>query len=178
MKLLCFLGSLGLFIHAAFAEDLGTGKHLFGLHEQALLVEFNQTLEAKLDTGAKTASLHAEGIERFRKGGKSWVRFYLDEARTRLIERPLLRTSRIKRRADDYDDEDEQRRSSARPVIVLSVCLGHQVQQIEVNLTDRSAFHYPFLLGADALKQFSAVIDPSREHLAGAPACPALPLAE
>jgi len=167
------LGCLSLLGHSAVAAD----KHLYGLYEHALLIDFNQPLEAKLDTGAKTASLHAYDIERFRRGGKSWVRFYLDEAREQLVERPLLRTSRIKRRADDYDDEDE-RSSTARPVIALSVCMGNQVQQIEVNLTDRSAFRYPLLIGSDALKQFSALIDPSLEHVVGAPSCHALSLAE
>jgi len=169
MKLLCFLGCLSLLMNIAFAED----KRVYGLHEHALLVDFNQPLEAKLDTGAKTASLNAQGIKRFRRDGKSWVRFYLDDnEQTQPIERPLLRVSRIKRRADDYDGEDEDSRSSsARPVIALLVCLGNRMQQIEVNLTDRSAFRYPLLIGSEALKQFSALIDPSLEHVAGSPSC-------
>jgi len=175
MKLLCFLGSLSLLMNLAFAE----GKRVYGLHEHVLLVDFNQPLEAKLDTGAKTASLNAQGIKCFRREGKSWVRFYLDNQQTQPIERPLLRTSLIKRRADDYDSEDEDsRRSSARPVIALSVCLGNRVQQIEVNLTDRSAFRYPLLIGSEALKQFSALIDPSLEHVTGSPSCAVLGLAE
>ncbi|KXU36789.1 ATP-dependent zinc protease [Ventosimonas gracilis] len=173
MKLLCLLGSLSLLMNLAFAED----KRIYGLHEHALLVDFNRPLEAKLDTGAKTASLNAQGIKRFRRDGKSWVRFYLDNEQAQPIERPLLRTSRIKRRADDYDEEDE-RGSSARPVIALSVCLGNRLQQIEVNLTDRSAFRYPLLIGSEALKQFSALIDPSLEHVTGRPSCAALSLAE
>jgi len=166
------LGCLSLLGHSAVAAD----KHLYGLHEHALLIDFNQPIEAKLDTGAKTASLHAYDIERFRRDGKSWVRFYLDKTRERLVERPLLRTSRIKRRADDYDDDD--RSSTARPVIALSICMGNRVQQIEVNLADRSAFRYPLLIGSDALKQFSALIDPSLEHVVGAPSCHAPSLAE
>jgi len=180
MRLLCFLGSFCLLITSAFAEvSESMNKRLYGLYEHALLLDFDRTVEAKLDTGAKTASLHAQGIKRFRRGGKSWVRFYLDTDKDKAqpIERPLLRTSRIKRRADDYSDEDE-RSSSARPVIALDVCLGNRTQQIEVNLTDRSAFSYPFLIGSDALKQFSALIDPSLEHVVGAPSCHALTFAE
>jgi len=180
MKLLCFLGSLCLWTTAVFAEQTkGLDRHLYGLYESVLLFDFNQQLEAKLDTGAKTASLHAKKIKRFRRDGKPWVRFYLDTDKNKKqpIELPLVRTSRIKRRADDYDAEEE-RSSSSRPVIALSVCLGSSMQQIEVNLTDRSAFRYPLLIGSDALKQFSALIDPSLEHIAGAPACNALSLTE
>jgi len=177
MQLLGFLGRLLLstvfWVPSALAAD-SREKQLYGLHEHVLLPEFDLPLEAKLDTGAKTASLHAQGIERFKRGGKSWVRFYLgtDSEQVQPVEMPLLRTSRIKRRADDMDeDDDDARSSSRRPVVALSVCLGERVQQIEVNLTDRSAFHYPLLIGADALRQFSAQVDPALEHLAGAPSC-------
>jgi len=165
-------------MNTAFAEPAkSTKKRLYGLHEQALLVDFGQPVAAKLDTGAKTASLHAQDIKRFRRDGKSWVRFYLDADKTQPVERPLLRNSRIKRRADDYNSQTKAS-SSVRPVIALSVCLGNRVRFIEVNLTDRSAFQYPLLIGSEALKQFSALIDPSLEHIAGSPSCHALSLAE
>jgi len=177
MQLLCSLGSLWLLLPCVFFSSLTLAadsreKHLYGLHEHVLLPEFDLPLEAKLDTGAKTASLHAQGIERFKRDGRPWVRFYLGEGDAKPIEMPLIRISRIKRRADDIDDDREDTRSSShRPVVALSICLGNRVQQIETNLTDRSAFHYPMLIGADALRQFSAQVDPSLEHLAGVPSC-------
>ena len=80
---------------------------------------------AKLDTGAKTASLSARDIKRFKRNGESWVRFYLaiDAAHSHPIERPLARVSKIKRRAGDYDAESGKA-YTARPVIELEICMG------------------------------------------------------
>jgi len=147
-------------------------KSIYGLNEHVALLDFGLEIPAKLDTGAQTASLSARDIERFKRDGKNWVRFYLaiDEAHAHPIERPLTRISRIKRRAGDIDPE-EDKSYTARPVIKLQVCLGKTKRTIEVNLTDRSAFQYPLLIGSDALTRFGALIDPSLTYVAGKPGC-------
>jgi hypothetical protein len=169
---------LSLMLLPAFA--LAAEKPIFGLNEYALLVGLDLEVAAKLDTGAKTASLSARDIKRFKRDGETWVRFYLaiDEAHAHPIERPLARISKIKRRAGDIDSE-EGKTYTARPVIELRVCLGKTLGRIEVNLTDRSAFQYPLLIGSEALKHFDALIDPNLKYAAGKPACPtAAPAAE
>ncbi|WP_297840050.1 ATP-dependent zinc protease [Pseudomonas sp.] len=147
-------------------------KTVYGLNEYATLSDIDLEVAAKLDTGAKTASLSARDITRFKRNGEHWVRFYLaiDDAHAHPIERPLARDSRIKRRASDYDPDDDKK-YTARPVISLDVCLGNTLRTIEVNLTDRSAFQYPLLIGSEALKHFDALIDPSLKYAAGKPAC-------
>lgn len=149
-----------------------TEKTIYGLNEYATLVEFDLKLAAKLDTGAKTASLSARDIEHFKRNGETWVRFYLalDDAHAHPIERPLARISKIKRRAGDYDAE-EDKTYTPRPVIELDICMGRTQRTIEVNLTDRSAFQYPLLIGSDALKRFGALVDPSLKYAAGKPDC-------
>lgn len=147
-------------------------KTVYGLNEHIALPDFGLELPAKLDTGAQTASLSARDIERFKRDGESWVRFYLaiDEAHAHPIERPLTRISKIKRRAGDFDPEEEKT-YTARPVIELQMCMGNALRNIEVNLTDRSAFQYPLLIGSDALTRFGALIDPSLTYVAGKPGC-------
>lgn len=163
--LLCLIG-------ACLTPAWGSGKSVYGLNEYVRLFDIDLQLAAKLDTGAKTASLSARDIERFKRDGESWVRFYLaiDEAHDYPIERPLARISKIKRRAGDYDPE-ESKSYTARPVIEMDVCMGNTLQNIEVNLTDRSAFQYPLLIGSEALKRFTALVDPSLKYAAGKPAC-------
>lgn len=148
------------------------GKTVYGLNEYARLSGIDLEVAAKLDTGAKTASLSARDIKRFKRNGESWVRFYLaiDAAHSYPIERPLARVSKIKRRAGDYDP-DEDKNYTARPVIALDVCMGSALRSIEVNLTDRSAFQFPLLIGSEALKRFDALVDPSLKYAAGKPAC-------
>ena len=147
-------------------------KTVYGLNEYAKLAGIDLEVAAKLDTGAKTASLSARDIKRFKRNGESWVRFYLaiDTAHSHPIERPLARVSKIKRRAGDYDP-DEDKNYTARPVIALDICMGTALRSIEVNLTDRSAFQYPLLIGSEALKRFDALVDPSLKYAAGKPAC-------
>jgi hypothetical protein len=152
--------------------SLAAEKSVYGLNEYVRLFNLDLKLAAKLDTGAKTASLSARDIQRFKRGDETWVRFYLaiDEAHKNAIERPLARISKIKRRAGDYDP-DEEKTYTARPVIEMDVCMGNVLRTIEVNLTDRSAFQYPLLIGSEALKRFSALVDPSLKYAAGKPAC-------
>ncbi len=154
------------------ALSLAADKGVYGLNEYAQLTDIDLQVAAKLDTGAKTASLSARDIKRFKRDGETWVRFYLaiDDAHAHPIERPLARISKIKRRAGDYDP-DEEKTYTARPVIELQVCMGKALRTIEVNLTDRSAFQYPLLIGSEALKRFDALVDPSLKYAAGKPGC-------
>lgn len=165
---------LCLYLPGLFLSDVcaAAGKTVYGLNEYAELAGIDLQVAAKLDTGAKTASLSARDIKRFKRDGESWVRFYLaiDDAHEHPIERPLARLSKIKRRAGDVDPDDEKKYTS-RPVISLDVCMGKALRTIEVNLTDRSAFQYPLLIGSEALKHFDALVDPSLKYAAGKPAC-------
>ena len=165
-----------LLISLLLVPGLGVAaeKTVYGLNEYAKLAGIDLEVAAKLDTGAKTASLSARDIKRFKRNGESWVRFYLaiDTAHSHPIELPLARVSKIKRRAGDYDP-DEDKKYTARPVIALDVCMGSALRSIEVNLTDRSAFQYPLLIGSEALKRFDALVDPSLKYAAGKPACAA-----
>ncbi|MGH8379415.1 ATP-dependent zinc protease family protein [Pseudomonas sp.] len=163
---------LSLFLLPALGQ--AAEKTVYGLNEYARLADIDLEVAAKLDTGAKTASLSARDIKRFKRNGESWVRFYLaiDAAHAHPIERPLARVSKIKRRAGDYNP-DEGKAYTARPVIELNICMGTAQRVIEVNLTDRSAFQYPLLIGSEALKHFDALVDPSLKYAAGKPACAA-----
>ncbi|RMT32126.1 putative ATP-dependent zinc protease [Pseudomonas syringae pv. spinaceae] len=167
--LLCLLFLSGLLFSA---PGLAANKTVYGLNEYARLIEIDVEIAAKLDTGAKTASLSARDIKHFKRNGESWVHFYLasDSKHVHPIERPLSRVSKIKRRADDLDPDDENKYSS-RPVISLDICMGEALRTIEVNLTDRSAFQYPLLIGSEALKRFDALVDPSLKYAAGKPGC-------
>jgi hypothetical protein len=173
-KYLSFLLSLLLLPSLCWAKE----KPIFGLNEYAQLQGLNLEVAAKLDTGAKTASLSARDITRFKRNGETWVRFYLaiDDAHAHPIERPIARISKIKRRAGDIDTE-EGKTYTARPVIDLAVCMGKTLTTIEVNLTDRSSFQYPLLIGSEALKHFNALIDPNLKYAAGKPACATAALA-
>lgn len=145
---------------------------LFGRYENIALPEIGETLKAKMDTGAYTASLSAKDIEQFTRDGEDWVRFRLatKDANGKVYEHKLARISKIKNRADE-EDEGDVPELSRRPVVDLELCLGDVKRTVEVNLVDRSSFNYPLLVGAKALREFKAAVNPAKKFTAGKPDC-------
>ena len=123
---------------------------LYGRYEYIALAEIGgEVLKAKMDTGALTASLSAKDIETFTRDGEEWVRFRLGtkDASNKVYEHKVARISKIKSRSDE-EDEGESTEVAKRPVVDLELCLGDVKRTVEVNLTDRSNFNYPLLIGA------------------------------
>jgi len=145
---------------------------LYGRYENIALPEIGETLKAKMDTGAYTASLSAKDIELFTRDGEDWVRFRLatKDANGKVYEHKLARISKIKNRADE-EDEGDAPELSRRPVVDLELCLGDVKRTVEVNLVDRSSFNYPLLVGAKALREFKAAVNPAKKFTAGKPDC-------
>lgn len=124
-----------------------------GWLESIFVKPWNRRLTAKLDTGAKTSSLHADKIEHFNRDGEPWVRFTLEDIEDRRqdpvrVEKPLVRTAYIK---------SHQRQSSKRDVVMMNICKNGRDYEAEFNLVDRSNFNYPVLLGRAFLKDVALV---------------------
>ncbi len=144
-------------------------KTVYGHDEIIILPEFgNLQIHAKLDTGARTASLSARDLKIFTKNKDKWVRFQLEDSK-KTYEFPIKRMSRIKKRAAEMESPDDT--YTERPVIELEVCLGSQRKKLEVNLTDRSRFKFQFLIGKIGLTKLKAIVDPSVAEIS-TPSCP------
>lgn len=147
---------------------------LYGRYELIKLPALGQTLKAKMDTGAMTASLSAKDIEPFKRDGEDWVRFRLavEGVEDTLYEHPLVRIAEIKKRAEEAGDSASQEVAySQRPVIEMPICLGDEERTIEVNLTDRSTFSYPLLIGASAMRDLGAAVNPAERYTRDRPQC-------
>lgn len=138
-------------------------KLLIGNIEMCHLPSFGVSdLQTRIDTGAQTSSLHVDKIEKFKKGGKPWVRFdlhpdfyHLDEVVA--CESPLHDIRKIK----SSNGQSEQ-----RYVIKTIMGMGGQEWPIEITLTDRSEMSYLMLLGRQGMAD-KVIIDPSQTYLAG-----------
>ncbi|MBI4206165.1 MAG: ATP-dependent zinc protease [Betaproteobacteria bacterium] len=128
-----------------------------GWLERARLSPGDIVLEAKLDSGARTSSLHAVNLRQFERDGKEWVAFDVagDNGRSVHIERPLVRIARIKSALGT----DE-----ARPTVTLGVCIGTVYRVTEVNLVDRDGLSKPLLIGRRFLKG-RLLVDLNRRYL-------------
>ncbi len=126
-------------------------KLVMGWLESVYLKPWNLRVTAKLDTGAKTSSVHADHIDHFTKEGREWVRFTLigsEDKKPLAVERPIIRTAYVKER---------MARSSKRDVVKLSLCKNGRDYETEFTLVDRSNFNYPLLLGRSFLQDVALV---------------------
>lgn len=146
-------------------------KVIFGLHENVTISELDLDLEAKLDTGAVSASLSAYDIELFDKNGDEWVRFRLGakEYAGQKVELPVDKTVRIRRRKEDVADNEKT--YSERVVVRLGVCIGGREVPMRVNLADRRNFNFALLVGSEGLREIGALVDSSLEFATGSPQC-------
>jgi hypothetical protein len=116
---------------------------------------------AKVDTGARTAALHADEIE---ISGQS-VRFVIKEdGRRRIYRAPLEGHKRVK---------SSSGHSETRPVIRATLQIGQIRFKAEVTLTDRTDMGYPMLLGRNTIKGLF-LVNPARTFLQGNMREPAL----
>ena len=126
-----------------------------GWLESVVLEPWQIKLRAKFDTGAKTSSLHAVDIQRFKRNGQAWVRFKTEDKKkdltTKSIELPVKRDVKIK---------SHHRGAAVRPVVAMRFCLNGHLYHGEFSLVDRSGFNYPVLLGRRVLKQ-GIIVDAS-----------------
>jgi hypothetical protein len=157
MKLPVFV-LLAIFCGQALAEESGKSSEkrppeTLGYVEWLVMEDTSLRLKARLDTGAKTSSLHAVNIEGFEKDGKEWVNFQiplgdhedqptegeLDHDDVVLeFERPVERTVLIKRKGAP---------SQKRYVVMMDFCIAGTTHTTQFSLTDRGKFSYPALLG-------------------------------
>ena len=123
-------------------------------------------LRAKLDTGARTSSIHASEIKMFERDGRKWVRFVVfdpqkkdsntkDSKRIR-IEAPLVRLARIKNPGGE---------SEVREVVNLTFQIGDRTMTSQFTLNNRHNMLNPVLIGRSCLGELGWV-DPSRTFLA------------
>ncbi|CDZ76071.1 hypothetical protein BN59_00335 [Legionella massiliensis] len=141
-------------------------KIVYGYVEKATLVDKGMVLSAKLDTGAKSASLSAININEIVQNGKTYLHFtVLGKKEQMEFTAEYLGKVKIKARAGENQSPQNKIASIRRPVVLMTVQIGDKIRKIPVNLTNRKRFNYPLLLGRDAIIAFDGLIDPSHAFL-------------
>ena len=130
---------------------------IVGAVEWAAVGRSELMMEARIDTGADTTSIHADNIQLVEKDGRRYVRFVLVEPET---GRQVRQELRLRRRVLIKQSNGLRDR---RFVVRMWVAVGDARSHIDVNLTDRSDFEYPMLIGRNFLTD-SLIVDVSRHH--------------
>ncbi len=124
-------------------------------------------IKAKIDTGARTAALHAEEVEAFERDGAPWVRFKIaggeEGAEWRICEAPVADKREIKNTSGVPEE---------RYVINTSLRLGTRRWSIELSLANRAQMGFELILGRTAIRRRKLVVNPGRSFLAGEPKKP------
>ncbi len=135
---------------------------IVGETEYVRVVPGNAVLKARIDTGATSTSLTALDMTKFERDGKTWVKFFVPDGKDGKVEisRPVIGWVNIKRHGAD---------PVKRPVVKMTLILGEREQSLKVNLTDRSTYTYPLLIGRNFL-QGVMMVDVSKKYTHGIPA--------
>ena len=115
-----------------------------------------EDIEAKIDSGAFTSSIHCENIHAFYRGEDHYVKFtvYNDEI-------PLDRDAKVyaSKQVRNSFGETEYRYSIKTPLILFG-----KSYTIELALTNRSKMKYPVLLGRKLIGE-RFIIDVTKRNL-------------
>jgi ribosomal protein S6--L-glutamate ligase len=122
-------------------------------------------IKAKIDTGAKTSSLHAFNIESFYIEDVEYVQFDIHPLQK---NKKLVRTC-VARIIDRRMVSDSSGRKEKRIVIKSDLRIGETKFRIELTLANRHSMTFRMLLGRDAVKQTHMLVDPSKSFLQGKP---------
>lgn len=135
-------------------------KEWFGLDCLSL-----PAIKGKIDTGAKTSSLHAFNIENFYIEDVEYVKFDIHPLQK---NKKLVRTC-VSRVIDQRMVSDSGGKKEKRFVIKSDLKIGEKKFRIEITLANRDTMAFRMLLGREAIKQAKMMVDPSKSFLQGKP---------
>lgn len=119
-------------------------------------------IKAKIDTGARTSSLHAFDVNEFSRDGEDWVRFavhpWQESQEDAVVHECRVHDRRAVRSSSGHAED--------RIVVRLRLRLAGQDVTGEVTLTNRDEMGFRMLIGREVLRQGFA-IDPAKSFLGG-----------
>lgn len=140
------------------SEKIVIGKEEWcALHELGL-----PAIKARVDSGAKTSSLHAFNIHPFEEDGAKYVHFDIHPIQN---NRKIIQSCRglVVDRRDVKSSSGEKER---RHVIMTPITLGDETWDVEMTLTNRDIMGFRMLLGREAMKE-RVLIDPDESYCLG-----------
>lgn len=120
-------------------------------------------IKARVDSGAKTSSLHAFNIETLHEHGRDYVLFDIHPVQDnrRLTQRckaPIVDRREVKSSSGEKE---------TRLVIMTPVVIGDLTWEIEITLSNRDSMGYRMLLGREAMVGANLLIDPNSSFCLG-----------
>ena len=119
-------------------------------------------IKARVDSGAKTSSIHAFNIQRFKREGEAWVSFEVH---------PLQDDRKVVIRCESKIVDRRYVKSSSglserRYVIRVPLALADKIWEIDLTLANRDSMGYRMLLGREAMSG-KLLVDPDERFCLG-----------
>lgn len=134
-------------------------KQIVGWREVVALPELGISgIPAKIDTGARTSSLHAVNIDLFDRDGEEMARFDLDFGGGR----PFRHCEAV--RVAHRTITSSNGATEERLIVKTILSMGGQDFRAEFSLADRSDMVFPMLIGRTALRR-RFLVNPGRSFL-------------
>lgn len=128
--------------------DGGRNLPVVGWRELVFLPDLGLTeVPAKIDSGARTSSLHATVIERFRREGQDYVRFAVDFEQQHV--RQICEAVHVDVRGITSSNGETEKRL----IVKTPIRIGDVEFRAEFSLADRSDMKFPMLIGRSALRR-------------------------
>ena len=159
MKVIFFFSIFfSCFLQPTYAQLLKE-KVLIGRIEWVHLPNLKIKHKARIDTGAKTTSLHARNIEEVEQRGELFVRFQTSDSEGNTVEmvRKVDTTQKVSNTSGFV---------TKRYVIKEKIKMGNIEREVNINLNDRSNMDYKFLVGRNLLLG-RFIVDVARSHVLG-----------
>jgi ribosomal protein S6--L-glutamate ligase len=134
-------------------------KVLIGRIEWVSMPELKIKHRARIDSGAKTTSMHAINIEEVEQRGELFVKFQTIDSEGKTVEvvRKVDTTQKVSNTAGLV---------SKRYVIKEKIKIGSIEREVNINLNDRTKMDYKFLVGRNLLLG-RFIVDVARSHVLG-----------
>ena len=138
---------------------------MVGWREWVALPELGiRAIKPKIDTGARSSSLHAYDVETFVRGSRTWVRF-----RIKPLQRNRTHVVATEARVVDFRKvKSSSGHVSLRPVIRTDLEMMGQRWPIELTLANRDSMGFRMLLGREAIRE-RFLVDAGRSYYGGKP---------
>jgi len=121
-------------------------------------------IKAKVDTGARSSSLHAFDLIEFERDGEKWVRFNVHP-----VQRKSTPTIEVEAKILEYRSvRSSSGKSTRRPVIITNVELLGVTAAVELTLANRDEMGFRMLLGREAFRT-RFLVDAGNSYYGGQP---------
>lgn len=142
---------------------MGQPKIIIGWREWVGLPELGVTgIKAKLDTGARTSSIHAFNVTQFDKPTGMWVSFVIHPVQGRKLPEIACSLPVLGRRVVTSSNGARE----TRYVVKTSLGLGGMSWPIELTLTNRDEMGFRMLIGREAMRR-RVLVDPGKSYQLG-----------